>query len=162
MAFATANRITQAYAADNQGLTVYGCYRDKGYRVNPLSIQAGGTVLPEDVTPSDAFAQAGMLWHLDSRPVTVDGEPVPGYQALRRSDNRQTLAIHKDSYHPVQNGALMDIFCFLRDSVTITNILQINGGRKIYITADINVTGEVIPGDFMTRQLHIANGHDGT
>lgn len=162
MAFATATRITQAYAADGQGLAVEGRYRDQGYKVNPLSIQAGGTVLPEDVSPSSAFAQAGMLWHLDSCPVDVDGVTVPGYQALRRSDNSKVLAIHKDSYTPVQNGALMDIFCYLRDSVTITNILQINEGRKIYITADINVTGEVLPGDFMKRQLHIANGHDGT
>lgn len=162
MAFATAPRVSQAYAADGQGPAVYGRYRDQGYRLNPLSIQAGGTVLPEDVAPSDAFAQAGMLWHLQSRPVDIDGIRVPGYKGLRRDDNHEVLAIHKDSYTPVQNGQLMDIFCFLRDSVTITNILQLNGGRRIFITADINVEGEVLPGDRIKRQLHIGNSHDGS
>lgn len=162
MTFATAPRVTRAYAANGQGPAVYGRYRDQGYRVNPLTAQAGGTVLPEDVTPSDAFAQAGMLWRLQSRPVDIDGIRVPGYQGLRRDDNHVVLAIHKDSYTPVQNGQLMDIFCFLRDSVTITNILQINGGRRIFITADINVDGEVLPGDRIKRQLHIGNSHDGS
>lgn len=164
MAFPTSNTLDRAYASDNKGLYVYGSYKGADYEgPNSLASQAGGTdISPENVTPFDAFTQADLHWKINSRPVDVDGVRVPEYQALVRSDRGNTLAIHKQTYTPVQNAELLDMFCFLRDSATITNILQINGGRKIYITADINVQGEVLPGDIVKRQLHVTNAHDGT
>ena len=43
-------------------------------------------------------------WDIETKPVNCEGEIIPGYQALKRSDNGKLLHISKDTYHPTSNA----------------------------------------------------------
>lgn len=161
----TTNRVTTAYAADGHGPLVYGKYRDKGYAVNPL-INRVGTTVPENVSASDAFRIAGLDWTADKRPAFFMGPDGP-IQALNhcsivRSDNDTLLGIHGSGYTPVQNSALVNLLDYLREDITIENVLTIRDGRKVFATASISTEDEVLPGDKVRRYLHLFNSHDGS
>jgi len=159
------NRVSQAYAADGKGPAVYGRYRDRGYAVNPL-IDRVGTAIPENVSASDAFGIAGLDWTADKRPaffMGADGpRPANDHCAIVRSDNDTLLGIHGASYTPVQNSALVNLLDYLREDITIENVLSIRQGRKIFATASIHTESEVLPGDKVRRYLHLFNSHDGS
>lgn len=161
----TANRVSTAYAADGIGPMVYGKYRARGYAVNPL-IDRVGTAIPENVSASDAFRIAGLDWTADKRPAFFMGAdgPVqaPEHCAIVRSDNDKLLGLHGSGYTPVQNTALINLLDYLREDITIENVLSIRDGRKVFATASISTEDEVLPGDKVRRYLHLFNSHDGS
>jgi phage/plasmid-like protein (TIGR03299 family) len=165
----TSNTIDQAFARDGKGLMVYGNYRAAGYAVNPLSEVAGGTLVSADATPEAAFAQAGLTWTADTTDVgftTPNGgdhyHPTAAYKSIVRSDTGGLLAIHGPSYTPVQNHELRGIFDALAGRTQIEDVLSINEGERVYITATINAQNDVLPGDVVRRYLHLSNGHKGS
>lgn len=159
------NAVSQAFAADGTGPSVYGRYRERGYAVNPITGRVG-TMVPENVSASEAFAVAGLDWTAEKRPAFFMGPdgPVssPEHCSIVRSDNDQLLGIHGSGYTPVQNSALINLLDYLREDIEIENVLSIRGGRKLYVTASIRVEDEVLPGDRVRRYLHAFNSHDGS
>jgi phage/plasmid-like protein (TIGR03299 family) len=159
------NAVSTAYAADGKGPMVYGKYRDRGYAVNPL-IDRVGTAVPENVTASDAFRIAGLDWTADKRPAFFMGPDGPiqasSHCSIVRSDTDTLLGIHGSGYTPVQNTALINLLDYLREDITIENVLSIRDGRKIFATASISTEDEVLPGDKVRRYLHLFNSHDGS
>jgi phage/plasmid-like protein (TIGR03299 family) len=161
----TANRVSTAYTADGKGPMVYGRYKEKGYAVNPL-IGRVGTMVPENVSASEAFAIAGLDWTADKRPCFFMGPdgPVqsPEHCSIVRSDNDALLGIHGSGYTPVQNAALINLLDYLREDIKIENVLSIRQGRKIFATVSIQAEDEVVPGDRVRRYLHAFNSFDGS
>lgn len=159
------NRVSTAFAADGIGPMVYGHYRDRGYAVNPLTAQVG-TLVPENVSASEAFAIAGLDWTADKRPVFYMGADGPvqssTHCSLVRSDSDELLGIHGQGYTPVQNSALVRLLDYLREDIEIESVLSIRQGRKVFATAAINTEDEVVPGDKVRRYLHLFNSHDGS
>ena len=157
--------VSTAYAANDIGPAVYGRYRDRGYAVNPLTARVG-TLVPENVSASEAFAIAGLDWTAQKQPVYYLGAdgPVmsPDHCAIVRTDNYACLGIHGSGYTPVQNTALVNLLDYLREDVRIENVLSIRGGRKVFATASIDTEDEVVPGDRVRRYLHLFNSHDGS
>ena len=70
------NAVSTAYAANGTGPMVYGRYRDRGYEVNPLTARVG-TLVPENVSASEAFAIAGLDWTAQKQPVYYLGADGP-------------------------------------------------------------------------------------
>jgi phage/plasmid-like protein (TIGR03299 family) len=144
---------------------VYGRYKEKGYAVNPL-IGRVGTMVPENVSASEAFAIAGLDWTADKRPCFFMGPdgPVqsPEHCSIVRSDNDALLGIHGSGYTPVQNAALINLLDYLREDIKIENVLSIRQGRKIFATVSIQAEDEVVPGDRVRRYLHAFNSFDGS
>jgi phage/plasmid-like protein (TIGR03299 family) len=159
------NSVSTAYAADGKGPLVYGKYRERGYAVNPLTAQVG-TLVPENVSASEAFEIAGLNWTAEKRPVYFLGADGPiqsrDHCSIVRSDNDQCLGIHGSGYTPVQNSALINLLDYLREDIQIESVLAIRGGRKVFATASISTEGEVVPGDRIRRYIHLFNSHDGS
>jgi phage/plasmid-like protein (TIGR03299 family) len=159
------NAVTAAYAADGMGPMVYGRYKDRGYSVNPL-IGRVGTMVPDNASAYEAFAIAGLGWTADKRECLFPGPdgPVqsPEHCSIVRSDTNQLLGIHGAGYTPVQNTALINLLDYLREDVTIENVLSIRDGKKVFATASIRVEDEVVPGDRVRRYLHAFNSFDGS
>lgn len=165
MTISNTNRVSTAYAADGSGPMVYGSYRDRGYAVNPLTARVG-TLVPENVSASEAFAIAGLDWTADKRPVFYMGPDgpleAPGHCSIVRSDTNDLLGIHGSGYTPVQNNALINLLDYLREDIEIESVLSIRQGRKVFATASIRTEDEVVPGDRVRRYLHLFNSHDGS
>ena len=161
----TTNRVSAAYSADGTGPMVYGRYRDRGYTVNPL-IGRVGTMTPENVSASEAFAIAGLDWTADKRPAFFMGPDGPlesrDHCSIVRSDTDELLGIHGAGYTPVQNTALVNLLDYLREDIEIENVLSIRQGRKVFATASIRAEDEVVPGDRVRRYIHAFNSFDGS
>ena len=159
------NAVSTAYAANGTGPAVYGRYRDRGYEVNPLTARVG-TLVPENVSASEAFAIAGLDWTAAKQPVYylgADGPVVsPEHCAIVRSDNYSCLGIHGSGYTPVQNTALVNLLDYLREDIRLESVLSIHNGRRVFATATIDTEDEVVPGDKVRRYLHLFNSHDGS
>ena len=159
------NAVSTAYAANGEGPMVYGRYRDRGYSVNPL-IGRVGTMVPENASASEAFAIAGLNWTAEKRPAFFMGPdgPLnsPDHCSIVRSDNNQLLGIQGAGYTPVQNSALINLLDYLREDLSIENVLSIRDGRKVFATASICAEEEVVPGDRVRRYLHAFNSFDGS
>jgi phage/plasmid-like protein (TIGR03299 family) len=165
-ASASANRVTSAYTAPGaRGVAVYGRYRDHGYRAQPLTSQVGSMVAP-GVGNAEAFRQAGLAWKADKRPAFFMGPDGPLSSAehcsIVRSDNDALLGIHGKGYTPVQNTALIEVLDFLREDADLESVLSIRDGRKVFASARMRCSAEVLPGDEVRRYLHIFNSHDGS
>jgi phage/plasmid-like protein (TIGR03299 family) len=159
------NAVSTAYAADGRGPMVYGKYKERGYAVNPLTARVG-TLVPENVSASEAFQIAGLDWTAEKRPVYFLGADGPiqskEHCSIVRSDTDQCLGIHGSGYTPVQNTALINLLDYLREDIQIESVLAIRGGRKVFATASISTEGEVVPGDRVRRYIHLFNSHDGS
>jgi phage/plasmid-like protein (TIGR03299 family) len=164
------NAVSQEFARDKQILKP-GRYQDRGYQVNPLAAQAGGTVIPKSATPHQAFNMAGADFRVARTPVffgTPDSivdrlmDESPDHCAITRCDTGSLLGIMGKGYTPVQNKSLIQLFEYLREDVEIDNIVSIRDGRKVFITASCDIEGDVIEGDKIRRYLHAFNSFDGS
>ena len=165
-AFPTDNRVSSAFTAPGAPRPmVYGRYRDHGYRAQPLTAQVGSIVTP-GVSNSDAFREAGLAWKADKRPAFFMGPDGPiqsrEHCSIVRSDNDALLGIHGKGYTPVQNTALIEVLDYLREDASLESVLSIRNGRKVFATATMKCSAEVLPGDEVRRYLHIFNSHDGS
>lgn len=158
-------RVSAAYARNGSGPMVYGRYRERGYAVNPLTAQVG-TLVPENASPTEAFAIAGLNWTADKRPAYFAGAdgPVrsPEHCAIVRSDTHELLGIQGAGYTPVQNSALVQVLQSLDGSIDLETVLSLRQGRRVFASASIRTEDEVVPGDRIRRYLHLFNSHDGS
>ena len=166
MTFTTRDtRVSTAYARNGAGPAVYGSYRERGYAVNPLTAQVG-TLVPENASPSEAFAIAGLDWTADKRPAFFAGAegPVrsPEHCSIVRSDTNELLGIQGAGYTPVQNSALVQVLQSLDGSIDLETVLSLRQGRRVFASASIRTEDEVVPGDRIRRYLHLFNSHDGS
>jgi phage/plasmid-like protein (TIGR03299 family) len=133
--------------------------------VNPLTARLG-TLVPENVSATEAFAIAGLDWTADKRPAFFMGPdgPIssPEHCSIVRSDNNALLGIHGRGYTPVQNTALINLLDYLREDIEVETVLSIRQGRKVFASASIRTEDEVLPGDRIRRYLHLFNSHDGS
>ena len=157
------DRVSLAYMASP--VAVYGRYRDRGYQARPITDQLG-TMVPDNVSATEAFRLAGLDWTADKRPLTYMGQDGPvesrDHIAIVRSDNDGLLGIHGTGYTPVQHTAMINLLDYLREDIKIESVLSIRDGKKMFATANINTEGEVVPGDTVRRYLHLFNSHDGS
>lgn len=163
-------KVTTAYARDKHLLMG---------RAPQVAVQAGGTPVGANATPRQAFAAAGADFTVEKRPIAfgtpLPGHPeneqlfsfgspasIPGFRAVIRTDTNTALGVMGRDYTPVQNDSLIQLFEFLHEDARLDNIVAINGGRKIFATATIDVQGEVSEGDTIRRYLHAFNSFDGS
>lgn len=165
-----ANAVSQEFAREKQILKP-GRFEDRGYSVNPLAAQAGGTVVPQNATPRQAFQMAGADFRVAQTPVffgTPDTildrvmDESPDHCAITRCDTGALMGIMGKGYTPVQNDSLIQLFDYLHEDVEIDNIVSIRDGRKVFVTASCNIEGEVTEGDKVRRYLHAFNSFDGS
>lgn len=136
-----------------------------------IAVQAGGTPVGPDAPPRLAFAAAGCDFVVSERPLAVnlaspEDDPrwrgIKTHKAIVRDDTKTTLGVVGRSYHPVQNEALINLFEFLREDAELQNIVALDGGRKVFATATINIEGAIREGDIIRRHIHAFNSFDGT
>lgn len=164
MGFST--KVSSAFAANGIGPAVHGKYRDRGYAVRPL-VDALGTPIERNATATEAFALAGLDWTAERRPLSyaaADGTllPAAGRIALVRSDNDALLGVHGTGYTPIQHSSLISVLDYLRESVSIENVLSLHQGRRVFATASFDCESEVSEGDKVRRYLHLFNSFDGS
>ena len=164
-AITQANTVSTQYARE-KAASVYGRYKENGYSVNPLVSQAGGTLITDRVSASEAFHLAGADFKVKKTVVNYvhDDEQrmSKDHCAIVREDTGDCLGIMGNSYTPVQNDALILMFDYLRENVEIDNILTIRQGRKVFVSARCDIEGEVTSGDKVRRYLHAFNSFDGS
>lgn len=158
--------VSQAAIAPGNNVLVYGKYRERGYTVAPLTSRLG-SFFSERVSASEAFELAGLNWTAEKLPAyfpDLNGTPrlAPGYCSIRRSDNGDLLGIHSSSYTPVQHQGLINLLDYLREDIEIESVLSIRQGKKIFVSAALQLEDEVVSGDRVRRYLHAFNSHDGS
>ena len=161
--------VSDQYVGPNaKAAQVYGKYKENGYAVNPIAAQAGGTLITEKMSASEAFKTARADFNVVKVPseyTTLTGERRVSDKSftLFREDNGDEVGSGLGKgYTPVQNSSLIRLFDYLRENVEIDNILQMEGGRRIYVTAQVGIEGEVTEGDTIRRYLHAFNSFDGS
>ena len=134
---------------------------------------AGGTGIDPLATPRAAFRTADADFTVESRPLAMDinaGTPadsscdwrcVNSHKAVVRTDTNAALGVVGRNYHPIQNESLISLFEYLREDAQIENIICLNGGAKVVVSASLNITAAVKDGDQISRYIHAFNGHDG-
>lgn len=101
-------------------------------------------------------------WDIEVKALECDGEIIPHYQVLKRSDTGALLHVSKDSYHPTTNRRLKEIMQIMCDitGFTIEGYAEFSDGKKVigYLRCDTVVIGK----HEMQNFLVIGNSHDGT
>lgn len=151
-----------------------GSYGREAHLLLTPAAAAGATGIDPNATPRHAFRLAGADFSVESRPIAFDRaagtpadvngpdwRPVASHKAIVRTDLNRTLGIVGKNYTPIQNEALLNLFEYLREDAQIENIIVLNGGAKVVVSASIAVEAEVREGDTIRRYLHAFNGHDG-
>jgi len=143
----------------------------------PQAALAGGYINPANATPRQAFAAAGADFTVISRPLAFDAtpenatipiqhrndwRPIAERKAIVRTDTMQFLGDVGRGYTPAQMEGLINLFEFLREDATIDNILVLDHGRKVVVSAYIDIVADVAEGHSVRRFLHACNSFDGT
>jgi len=141
----------------------------------PQAVAAGGYINPADATPRQAFAAAGADFTVVSRPLAFNAvpedcgphvapfwNPITERKAIVRTDTMQFLGDVGRGYTPAQMEGLINLFDYLREDATIDNILVLDHGRKVVVSAYIDIVADVAEGHSVRRFLHACNSFDGT
>lgn len=121
------------------------------------------------MTAAEAITEASLDWDVLKRPVArldADGtyKPFEGFNALIRSDSQEVLHVARVSYEPLQNRAV----AAFADAITgggeakFETAGALDGGRKIWMLAELSKCSIFIAGDEVRRHFMIHNSHDGT
>ena len=119
-------------------------------------------------TAADMIKCAGLEWTVELRSIyfdaRVDGvRPVPGFQAVVRTDHCVTLGIVTKQYQPIQNtqaAEMMDALATEGDAhVEVAGALET--GERCWMLAHIPADFEVVSGDAVRPYVLLAWGHDG-
>ena len=123
-----------------------------------------GHVIEGTLPAREAFELGGALFPVEALPVhAANGAPIDGYRAITRTDTGAVLSVMSDSYHVVQNTALLRIAEALREDVEMDAVCVLAEGRKVTFTATIRgAEGDVTRGDTVRQHLVGATSHDGT
>jgi phage/plasmid-like protein (TIGR03299 family) len=116
-----------------------------------------------------AFAMNDDLsWGVSKRAICVIGadgnfQPVEGKLATVREDNDKVLGIVGDDYEVVANADLKKLIQPLVDEqvLSISNMGYLNGGKKVFIQAEISKDYQVVGEDYR-GMITLLNSHDGT
>ena len=107
-------------------------------------------------------------WAVSKRRICVldaDGgfQPIPGKMATIREDNDQVLGIVGDDYEVLANSDLKQLIQPMVDEevITVTNTGYLNGGRKVFVQAQVSQDYEVA-GFKHKGLITLLNSHDGT
>ena len=107
-------------------------------------------------------------WAVSKRRICVldaDGgfQPIPGKMATIREDNDQVLGIVSDDYEVLANSDLKQLIQPMVDEevLTVTNTGFLNGGRKVFVQAQVAQDYEVA-GFKHKGLITLLNSHDGT
>lgn len=118
-------------------------------------------------TVADALELGRLDWQVGKRNIrTMDGTPVPDYQAVVRLDTKAALGVVGRRFEPLQNAdALAPVDDILGESGGIIRAVgPLNGGRRVFVAIELG-QGVVVPGDSGTTVapwMIVANGHDGS
>lgn len=118
------------------------------------------------VTEEQQLSEYGEGWQTVMVPGT-EYQEVPGFKAIRRSDNGDTLGVTTDGYEPVSNNEMWDIAEAIQGSgvdVQYETAGSLKGGRKVWVLIRLNDPLE-IAGDKQGAVLPyytLQNSHDGT
>lgn len=123
-----------------------------------------GLVIDGTLPACEAFRQAEADWEVKGTPIfDPTGSPIPGYQAITRSDNGTVLSVQSESYSCVQNEQLIRLAEAMHEDTTMDAVVVLNEGRKVAFTARLNGSnGEVVKGDEVQHYLVGCTSHDGT
>lgn len=116
------------------------------------------------LTASECILKYGLDWKVESKPVSVDGKQVEGYQAIQRADNGQVFQVARGRYEPVQNVEAFKFF----DEIVQTGQAKYHsagsykGGAVVWIRAKLPYNFEVLPGDEVATYLRLLTSHDGS
>jgi phage/plasmid-like protein (TIGR03299 family) len=107
-------------------------------------------------------------WNVSKRQICVIGadgnfQPVEGKMATVREDNDKVLGIVGDDYEVVANSDLKKLIQPLVDEevLSISNMGYLNGGKKVFIQAQIAKDYQVVGEDYR-GMITLLNSHDGT
>jgi phage/plasmid-like protein (TIGR03299 family) len=142
----------------------------------PQAVVAGAYVNPADATPRQAFAAAGADFTVTCRTLAYESSPegvdhfiaddrwtrITERKAIVRTDTLQFLGDVGKGYTPAQQEGLINLFEFLREDAVIENILVLDHGRKVVVSARIDIAADVADGHPVRRYLHAVNSFDGT
>jgi phage/plasmid-like protein (TIGR03299 family) len=123
------------------------------------------------MTAVECMQKAGLSWGVSKVPLRLDDEgraPVSGLSAMVRTDRSvhdpaRVLGVVGDEYQPLQNW---DAFKFF-DAVVGAGKARyetagsIDGGRRIWLLAQLGDPLEPVKGDALLPYLLLASGHDG-
>ncbi len=123
-----------------------------------------GVVLDGTLPAREAFRMAKADFHVAGRPVfDADMQPIPGYQAVTRTDTGRTLSVMTETYTPIQNEALIRIAEALHEDSSMDAVCVLADGKRVTFTARIRgAEGDVIPGDPVQQYLIGCTSHDGS
>jgi phage/plasmid-like protein (TIGR03299 family) len=116
-----------------------------------------------------AFAMNDDLsWNVSKRQICVIGadgnfQPVDGKMATVREDNDKVLGIVGDEYEVVANADLKKLIQPLVDEqvLSISNMGYLNGGKKVFIQAEIAKDYQVVGEDYR-GMITLLNSFDGS
>jgi phage/plasmid-like protein (TIGR03299 family) len=149
---------------------------DSMFSVREVPWHGLGAVLDTPpATVAEAIERSGLGWQVKREPIAVDrseaetedwwlpdAEPIPGYYATVRQDNREVLGIVGERYRIVQNHeAFQFVDQLLGTAMHFETAGSLNGGRRIWVLARLPEHIE-IGGDPVRPYVLLMNSHDGS
>ena len=106
-----------------------------------------GVVIAGELPAREAFRIAKADFQVARGPVfDQDMRPIPGYQAITRTDNGKTLSVMTETYKPIQNESLIRIAEALHEDINMDAVCVLSDGNKVTFTARIRgAEGDVVP-----------------
>lgn len=94
---------------------------------------------------------------------TDDGETVPGFVALRRSDTHHKLGVVTDSYAPLSNAqACSALEPVLRASGgKIETVGTVKDSSVFFASVNLGIAHQIVPGDEVRTYAMVSSGHNG-
>lgn len=123
-----------------------------------------GNVVKGAQTSADAIKLAGLDWTADKRLIyDADGNEIPDYFAITRSDTKEALGVVTKRYVPIQNK---DAFAFtdelLGNGVHYETAGAINNGKRVWMLAKFEAHNNYkLAGDECIPYLLFSNNFDG-
>ena len=126
----------------------------------------GTDISPDQKNVKDVLISAGAWFdtektdiHFDTQ---IDGlKKTNTHKGIIRTDTGELLGLHGKVYQDVKIQDIEYILDSLKEKMTISNVLLMNNGSRLYVTATVD-ENEVTSGDTIKRQLHLYNSHDGS
>lgn len=127
-----------------------------------------GTPVEGAMTAKEALQRGGLDWEVELRPagfVTDEGKfvPVPAKQAVVRKDNDQGFGFVGKNYRTWQNA---DAFRFadglVDGGLLFDSVGSYRNGSRIFLTAKLPETVQILGEDPYDLYLFITTAHDGT
>jgi len=126
----------------------------------------GTDIRPDQKNVKDILISAGAWFetaktdiHFDTK---INGlQQTASHKGIIRTDTGDLLGLHGTGYQDVKIQDIEYILETLSEKMTISNVLTMNKGARLYVTATVD-ENEVTTGDTIRRQLHLYNSHDGS